>query len=194
MLRSFSWPLLLLSLSAWIGNGVDGQTACVNTTDCYPTLSRFDGTFDETIIACDGGECVCNLCFRVDSDGKCTLNDGCWTTQQTNEATTCSLMEYSLFSRVYGILFGISTILFFFPLLVGLFLILPSTICYRWCEKGKDPPSRFVWALLIALFAVFWFLAIVIFFAGLVLVISEQIGSQCLSLQPAEEAPMDDTM
>ena len=170
---------------------VAGQITCANATDCYPSLDGFDGTFAETIISCRGGACQCNLCFSVGTDGKCTLSDGCWTTEVVNEVTTCRLMQYAFFPRVYTIIFGVAAILFFLPLLMAFLLIVPSTICHRWCEKGREPPSRMAWRLLIALLAAFWLIAASIFFAGLILLLSERGSPTCLVLQSAQE---EDTM
>lgn len=142
---------------------------CNTAQDCHPDIVGFTETVSENAIACTVGECVCNTCFVLGSDGNCTLSEGCWELVFSGGSFECRMKENTaLFGTPAAVLFGVSAVLFVVPIIVVAVWGLAVVVCYRRCEK-LEIPYHICNRLVIVVCVCFWTVSAVFILAGIIL-------------------------
>ena len=178
---------LLVSLSALLFGDCDGQ--CSTQADCYsPDITTAYRPFLPSIIRCQGGECVCNECFRkvfrLFSYDRCGIAAGCWeyvdynSTLQTCRRNPEGDRIDDNFRAPTGLLLGLG--------LGGCILLaLLNILMWKWCgekfeffEKGVDFTHLFSMCYFIALGVVFFLVGLSVGIAWAVL-----RANQCVTEQ-----------
>lgn len=153
---------------------------CNTARDCHPSIAGFTGTVSSNVINCREGNCVCNTCF-VESEGNCTLREGCWELFFSGQSFECRLKNRPLFSTPSSILFGISAVTFVAPLLVAAVCGLAAVVCSRRCSK-MNIPERFITPAIVVAIVCLWTVTAVFLVAGIITsTMSESVDSpSCL--------------
>ncbi len=156
---------------------------CITAQGCHPNITGFTGTVSTNVINCIEGNCVCNTCF-VESEGSCTLREGCWELYFSGQSFECRQRNRPLFSTPSSILFGISAVTFVAPLLVAAVCGLAIVVCFRRCSK-MNIPERFITPVIVVAIACFWTVTAVFLVVGIIISTMSESSDSSSCLQTA---------